>query len=238
MGGTQTDVKLLVDGKRTDGRGPGDMRPFKIEAGVLERADGSAYVELGETHAYASVYGPVEMHPRHALRPDKGVLKVRYNMLPFSVSDRKRPGPDRRSREIGKVTREAFESVVLLEKYPRSAIEIDINVVQADAGTRVVGLTAASVALADAGIAMTDLLSSCAAGKIDGTVVLDLNGIEDNCGEADVPVAVTGRGKHITLLQMDGLLTKDELSQAIKYATDGCNQLYEAQKDALRRRYK
>jgi|TARA_Y100000310_G_scaffold194360_1_gene194331 exosome complex component RRP41 len=237
MGGTETDIPLLVDGKRNDGRTIDQMRPVKIEAGVLERADGSAYVELGETHAIAAVYGPKEMHPRHALIPNKGVLKVRYSMLPFSVGDRKRPGPDRRSREIAKVTREAFESVVLLDKYPRSAIEIDINIMQADAGTRVVGLTAASVALADAGIAMTDLISSCASGKIEDTVVLDLNGLEDNCGQADVPIAMTGKGEQIALMQMDGLMTKEELNQAMEYAVTGCKELHKAQVDALRRRY-
>jgi exosome complex component RRP41 len=228
----------MVDGKRNDGRTADQMRNIKIEAGVLDRADGSAYVELGKTHAIAAVYGPKECHPRRVMNPAKGVLKVRYSMLPFSVSDRKRPGPDRRSREIAKVTREAFESVILLDKYPRSAIEIDINILQADAGTRVTGLTAASVALADAGIQMKDLVSSCAAGKIADTVVLDLDGLEDNCGQADVPVATTGKDNKITLMQMDGLMTKAELQQAMKYAIQGCSTIHKAQQDALRRRYK
>jgi len=238
MGGTPTDIPLIVDGKRNDGRAPDELRPTKVEAGVLERADGSAYVEVGNTHAFAAVYGPREMHPKHALVPDKAVLKVRYSMLPFSVSDRKRPGPDRRSREISKVTREAFESVVLLDQYPRSAIELYIEIMQADAGTRVAGINAASVALADAGILMKDLVASCAAGKVADTVVLDLNGLEDNCGQADVPIAMTGRDKKVTLMQMDGLMTREELKQALKYATSGCNTIYELQKDALRRRYK
>lgn len=237
MGGTHTDIPLMQNGKRNDGRLPNEIRPLKIEAGMLERADGSAYVELGNTHALAAVYGPREMHPRHSLLPDRGVLKVRYNMAPFSVSDRKKPGPDRRSKEISKVTKEAFESVILLDQYPRSAIEVDIEILQADAGTRVTGINAASVALADAGIAMKDLVASCAAGKIADTVVVDLNGLEDNCGQADVPVAMMGRNRKITLLQMDGLMTKDELEQALKYAMDGCSQIYEMQKDALRRRY-
>ena len=238
MGGIQADVPLIQNGKRTDGRTPDQMRPFRIETGILDRADGSAYIEMGGTHVIASVYGPTEMHPRHAMKPNTGVLKVRYNMLPFSVGDRKRPGPDRRSREIAKVTREAFESVILLDKYPRAAIELDINIMQADAGTRVAGINAASVALADAGIAMKDLVASCASGKIADTVVLDLSGIEDNCGQADVPIAMTGKDNKITLMQMDGIMTKEELHQAMKYAKDGCKQLYDAQKEALRRRYK
>ncbi len=230
-------VKLIINGKRTDGRKPDEIRPVKIEAGVLERADGSAYVEFGDTHALAAVYGPRELHPRHLTEPQQAVLRVKYDMAPFSVSDRKRPGPDRRSIEISKVTREALEPVVFLKNYPRTGIDVFIEILQADAGTRVAGITAASVALADAGIEMSDLVAACTAGKIDGVVVADVSGIEDNNGEADVPVALAGKHNQITLLQMDGQLTKEEFELALKYATDGCKKVYELQKEALKKKY-
>jgi len=236
MGG-QSDIDLIVDGKRLDGRKFDEMRPLKIEAGVLDRADGSAYVEMGGSHAIAAVYGPKEMHPKHLMNPQQAVLKTRYEMAPFSVSDRKRPGPDRRSHEISKVTRECLSPVVRLDHYPRTRIDLFIEILQADAGTRVTGITAASVALADAGIEMTDLVAACAAGKVDDTVVLDLNGAEDNNGQADLPIAYSPRMDKITLLQMDGLMTKDEFKQGLDYAIKGCKQIYELQKDALRRRY-
>ena len=46
--------KLIVDGKRLDGREPDELRPLKIEAGVLKRADGSAYVEMGKNKVLAA----------------------------------------------------------------------------------------------------------------------------------------------------------------------------------------
>ena len=73
----------------------------------------------------------------------------------------------------------------MLELYPRSKIRINIEIVSAEAGTRCVGLTAASVALADAGIPMTEMVVSVASGKINDIVVGDLNKEEDNYGEAD-----------------------------------------------------
>ena len=88
---------------RADGRAYNELRPIKIEVGVLERADGSAYVEVGGNKILASVYGPKETYMKRFLRPDSGVIKVRYNMAPFSVDSRKRPGPDRRSNEISKI---------------------------------------------------------------------------------------------------------------------------------------
>jgi len=229
--------KLIVDGKRLDGRLPDELRPLKIQAGVLKRADGSAYVELGENKVLAAVYGPREMHPRHLQQPDTAVLRCRYNMAPFSVEERKRPGPDRRSVEISKVTREAIEPVVSLELYPRSAIDVFIEILQADAGTRTTGITAASVALADAGVPMRDLVSAVAVGKVDETIVLDLNKQEDNWGTSDMPIALMPRKKLITLLQMDGHFTPEEFKQALALAFKGCGQIYEAQKQALRERY-
>jgi len=229
--------KLIVDGRRLDGRLPDEMRPLKIQAGVLKRADGSAYVELGDNKVLAAVYGPREMHPRHLQQPDTAVLRCRYNMAPFSVEDRKRPGPDRRSVEISKVTREAIQPVVFLELYPRSGIDVFIEILQADAGTRTTGITAASVALADAGVPMRDLISAIAVGKVDNTVVLDLNKQEDNWGTSDMPIALMPRKKFITLLQMDGHFTPEEFKHGLSLAFKGCEQIYEAQKQALREKY-
>ncbi len=234
----KTDIKLIDEkGMRIDGRRPDQLRPIKIEAGVLKRADGSAYLEWGKNKVLAAVYGPREAHPRHLQDSAKAIVQCRYNMAPFSVSDRKRPGPDRRSVEISKIISEALESVILTELFPRSSIDVFIEVLQANAGTRCAGLTAASVALADAGIPMKDLVVGCAAGKIGDKVVLDLGKEEDNFGQADVPLAIIPRTGEIVLLQMDGDMTQEELFKAIEMAKEASLRIYELQKEALRRRY-
>ncbi|MEM2282684.1 MAG: exosome complex exonuclease Rrp41 [Candidatus Hadarchaeales archaeon] len=229
--------RLIVDGKRLDGRAPDELRPVKLKVGVLKRADGSAYIEMGENKILVAVYGPQELHPRHLQQPEAATLRCRYNMAPFSVPERKKPGFDRRSMEISKVVREALEPVLFLNLYPRSVIDLYIEVLQADAGTRVAGVTASSVALADAGIPIRDLVSGVSVGKVDGTLVLDLNSEEDQNGETDMPVAMTGRDRRITLLQMDGELTREEFRKALELATKGCEQLYELQKQALKEKY-
>lgn len=231
-------MKLITaDGRRLDGRKADELRPVRIEAGVLRRADGSAYIEWGGNKVLAAVYGPREAHPRHLQDPARALVQCRYNMAPFSVSDRKRPGPDRRSVEISKVISEAFSSVVFKEQFPRTSVDIYIEVLQADAGTRCAGLTAASVALADAGVPMRDLVTSCASGKIDGVVCLDLNKEEDNFGEADCPMAIVPRTGEVVLLQMDGHLTYDEFQKAMQLSIGAAHRLYDMQRNALRRRY-
>lgn len=228
--------KLIVDGKRLDGRGFNDMRPIMFKAGVLKRADGSCYLEFGGNKVMAAVYGPREVHPRHMQNASRAIVRYRYNMASFSVEERKRPGPDRRSIEISKVSREALEGVVMEELYPRSAIDVFVEILQADAGSRVAGINAASVALADAGIPMKCLVSAVAVGKIDGQVVLDLNKDEDNYGSADLPIAMNQFGE-ITLCQMDGHLTEEEFGNALDMAVDGCKKIHELQKQALIEKY-
>jgi exosome complex component RRP41 len=234
---TNQDIGSKSPEERPDGRAFNELRPLKIEAGVLERADGSAYLEIGGNKVLAAVYGPREFHIRRFLKPNMAVLRCRYNMAPFSVDDRKRPGPDRRSVEISKITSEALSPSVFLEKFPRSSIDVFIEVIEAEGGTRCAGITAASVALADAGIPMRDMVVACAAGKSNGQVVMDLSEWEDKEGEADLPIAIMPRTGDITLLQMDGHLTTEEFDQAIELAKEGCMKISEEQKKAIMKRY-
>tara|TARA_B100002051_G_C16685675_1_gene612465 strand:- start:968 stop:1513 length:546 start_codon:yes stop_codon:yes gene_type:complete len=175
----------------------------------------------------------MEAHPRKIQRQDSAVLAVEYNMAPFSTTDRMRPGFNRRSKEISKVTKDALESVVLLELYPRSKIQVNIEIISAEAGTRCVGLTAASVALADAGIPMTDLVVSVASGKINDIVVCDLNKEEDNYGEADLPMGILPNTGELVFLQMDGNLSQEEFKQAWDYNMDAASRVHEIMKKAL-----
>jgi exosome complex component RRP41 len=169
--------------------------------------------------------------------PTRAIVQCNYNMASFSVSDRKRPGPDRRSQEISKIISEALEHVVFTHLFPRTSIDVYIEVLQANAGTRCAGLTAASVALADAGVPMKDLIASCASGRILDTIVLDLNKEEDNFGSADVPLGLVPRTGEIVLLQMDGDLSVEEFKTALSMSIDACQRIYNIQKEALKRKY-
>src|SRR5207247_9350942 len=126
----------------------------------------------------------------------------------------------------------AFSSVVFAEQFPRTAVDIFIEVLQADAGTRCAGLSAASVALADAGVPMRDLVASCASGKIEGVVCVDLNKDEDNFGDADCPMAIVPRTGEIALLQMYGHLTYDEFKKSMDLSLGATHPISELQRDA------
>jgi len=225
------------DGNRVDGRKPDEYRETKMEVGVLDEADGSAMVETGNTRVVASVFGPQKLHPRHLQESDRAVIKMRYNMAPFSVDDRMRPGPNRRAKEIGLVAKKALEPAVELEEFPKAGIDISMEILESDGGTRVTGINAAALALADAGIPMKGMVSATASGIVDDTVVLDVNGLEDKKGNADIPIATINGGDEITLLQMDGDISKETLDEALSLAKQGCTNLYEEQRQALLEKY-
>ena len=229
----------LIDkkGVRLDGRKADELRPVKVQVGVLPNADGSAYIEHGKNKILVGVFGPREVHPKHLSMSDRMVIKCRYHMAPFSVQERKSPAPSRREVELSKVIRESLEPSVFVDLYPRTGIDVFIEVLQADGGTRCAAITAASLAIADAGIPLRDLVVACAAGKIDDTVVLDLYDAEDKLGMADVPVAYMPNLNAVTLLQMDGVLAPEEFETAVNMAIEGCKKIYTVQKEALRTKY-
>lgn len=225
--------------KRFDNRKFDELRPIEIEVGVLDQADGSAMFKIGKTVAIAGVFGPMEKHPRRFQEANRAVLDCKYNMLPFSVSERKRPGPGRREIELGLIMNFALGRSVMLDDFPKMGIEVHTEIVQADAGTRCASICAASLALAHAGIPMRDLVSSVAVGKIGGSIVLDLTKEEEDHpeGATDIPIAYLPKDDEITLLQLDGMVKPDELKKAIALGIEGCKRINELQKKALRDKY-
>ncbi len=231
--------KLIQNGKRVSGRTFTELRsPLKITAGVLKQADGSAMIEWGKNRIIAAVYGPHEVFPKFLTDNKKALVKARYVMAPFSsLEDHGRSGPNRRSIEISKVAKHVFENTILLNKFPRTVIDVHMDVVQSDGGTRIAAITAASVALADAGIPMKDLVSGVAVGKVDGELVVDLDKLEDNYGESDAAVVVSPRTGELLLFQMEGLLTPDEVKRTARLATEAALKVREIQVAALKERY-
>lgn len=231
--------RKLIDenGLRVDGRRLDELRPIKMEVGILDKANGSAYIEHGKNRIMVGVYGPREAHPKHIAHADRAVVRCRYHMAPFSVEERKSPAPSRREFELSKVIRESLEPCIMSEFYPRTSIDIFIEVLQSDGGSRCAGITAASLALADAGIPLRELVAACAVGKIEGNIALDLSDVEDKAGEADLPVALMPKSNCVSLLQMDGVLTEEEFNQAFDMAIAACRKISNIQVEALKRKY-
>lgn len=227
--------------KRLDGRKVDELREVEAKVGVIPRADGSAIFKIGDTVAYAAVYGPRSLYPRFLQNPEKGILRCNYNMMPFSgCGERIRPGGNRRSKEISYVTEKALMTVIDLDEFPNAVVDVFIELPQTDAGTRCAGICAASMALADAGITMKDLVVSLSTGRVGDKILVDLTYEEEAYKEesvADMPIAFLGRTGEITLLQLDGEMTKEDIKKAIELGKKAGQKLYELQIKALKEKY-
>jgi len=224
---------------RENGRKLDELRPISAKVGVIPNADGSAMFQIGNTKAYAAVYGPRELYPRFLQNPSKGILRVNYNMMPFAGhGDRVRPGPNRRSKEISLVAAKALAPVVDLSQFPNAVVDVFIELPQTDAGTRCAGICAASMALADAGLPMRDLVASMSMGYMDGSIVADIDAHEDcDLGATDIPVAFLPNSNKLTLMQMDGKISQPELKKLLDVGLQMCKKINAVQVKALKAKY-
>ena len=170
--------------------------------------------------------------------PDKGIIRCEYTMLPFSVTERAKPGLSRRSKEISMISGNALSSVVDLKRFPGTVIDVQIMILQANASTRCAGINAAAMALAHAGIVMKEMISSVSIGKIDDKIVQDITKKEEDWeegeGPTDIPFSLTSRGKEITHLQLDGKIQTHRFKEAYDSAINACNKILAYQIRALK----
>lgn len=225
--------------KRSDGRAWDEIRPITAKAGVIPRADGSAMFKIGNTLAYAAVYGPRDLHPKFMQDPQKGILRCHYSMMPFSGhGERVRPGTSRRSSEISMLISKALLPVLDLHDFPNAVVDVFVSLPETDAGTRCAGISAAAMALADAGLYMKDLVASLSMGYYKGRIMADVNGCEDcEIGVADIPIAYIPTMDKFSLLQLDGEIPKQDLIKALELGKKKALEIYKVQQETLKKKF-
>ncbi|MHC4103926.1 MAG: polyribonucleotide nucleotidyltransferase [Planctomycetota bacterium] len=206
----QVVKKLLLSGKRSDGRGYNDIRKIDCEVGILPRTHGSALFTRGETQSIVSVtLGTV----RDAQIID-GLLEeyaqnftLHYNFPPFSVGEvRPMRGPGRREIGHGALAEKALEQVKPPTDKFAYTIRIISDITESNGSSSMASVCGGTLALLDAGVPMTKPVAGISIGLIsdkDGRYELltDIAGEEDHYGEMDFKVAGTLDG--ITAIQLD-----------------------------------
>ncbi|MEM4640911.1 MAG: exosome complex exonuclease Rrp41 [Candidatus Pacearchaeota archaeon] len=230
---------------RPDGRAFDETRKIEAKINVIKRADGSAFFAFGNSKAIAAVYGPRQLYPQHLQNPKKAILRCYYDMISFSVAERKRPGPSRRSLEISDEITRALEPAVLLEPFPNTVIDVYVEILEADASTRCAAINAASMALASAGVPMSELVTAVSVGKVGNAIVVDLSHDEEQYkikkdgkeikAATDIALAFLPRSKKLSLLHLDGHITLSELKEALELGKKVCLKLETIQKQALKK---
>lgn len=218
---------LSPEGLRVDGRRPNELRKLTCKLGVLNQADGSAFLEQGNTKILASVYGPHDMNRRSQALHDRAFINCQFSMATFSTSERRRqPRGDRRSVEVSLALKGIFEEAILIELFPQSMIDIYVQVLQSDGGNKCACINAATMALIDAGIPMKDFVCATSAGYIEDCPVLDLNYLEETSGGPDLTIATLPKSGKLIYIQMDAKLHADNLTIVLDTAVQGSKQVH------------
>ncbi|MET3208337.1 UNVERIFIED_CONTAM: ribonuclease PH [Paenibacillus sp. PvR008] len=235
---------------RSNGRNGDELRPMKLTAGVNKYAEGSVFIEVGETKVICTATVE-ERVPPFMKGQGKGWVTAEYSMLPRATHTRNQREAARgkltgRTMEIQRLIGRALRSVVNLQALGERTITLDCDVIQADGGTRTTSITGSFVALAIAvnKIALqhklpvfpiTDFLASVSVGVVGGKALLDLNYEEDSKAKVDMNLVMTGGGKYVELQGTgeESPFDRQELDQLLSLGEQGILQMIERQKEVL-----
>ncbi len=232
--------QISLEGLRQDGRRPGELRRITfsmgsfvlrictncIKKGVNNKANGSAICEMGCTKVIALVDGPKQLQQKE--ESAKGKINCTIFMTNFATAQHKdNPKRQLKMRDVAQVIRDVFETMVTLEQYAMSQIDIHIIVLQNDGGYKSAAINAATLALIDAGINMKDLMVSSTAGFVDGICCSDLLYAEEKKEGSSVSVAYApAKGKLAHMSVISPKMSTTSLATSIDTAIEGCKQIY------------
>ncbi|EFX76389.1 hypothetical protein DAPPUDRAFT_213979 [Daphnia pulex] len=220
--------ELLSDqGLRIDGRKPNELRRIRCSLGIFSQADGSAYLEQGNTKVLAAVYGPHEIRgSKSKALHDKAFVNCQYSTATFSMGERKRrPRGDRKSTEMSTHLEETFAAAIRTELYPRSQIDIFVEVLQADGGNYTACVNAAMMALVDAGVPLKDTVVSCTASLVKDVPLVDVNHVERSGGSPELVVSILPHSGEIVYMSLTQRFHIDHLSKVLDTAIKGCKDI-------------
>ncbi|KAF8350677.1 ribosomal protein S5 domain 2-type protein [Amanita rubescens] len=216
------------------GRNAGDVRPIFLQPGLINQANGSAYIETERTKIACAVYGPRQS--KNVAYHEKGKLNVEVKFAPFSCHQRRAPLRDAEDRSLSLAIYQALVPAVRLELLPKSTIDVFITVVEADGIDACIAAatTAASTALADAGIEMIGLVTSCSAAIVGGEVWLDLTEAETQLSIGSLVLACLPALGTITSIWQTGSMTMKESFQCMNQCQSQCTDIHGVVAQALR----
>ncbi|MGY5485450.1 ribonuclease PH [Paenibacillus sp. ALE2] len=235
---------------RSNGRNGDELRPMKLTAGVNKYAEGSVFIEVGETKVICTATVE-ERVPPFMKGQGKGWVTAEYSMLPRATHSRNQREAARgkltgRTMEIQRLIGRALRSVVNLQALGERTITLDCDVIQADGGTRTTSITGSFVALAIAVnkiaiqhklpiFPITDFLASVSVGVVGDKALLDLNYEEDSKAKVDMNLVMTGSGKYVELQGTgeESPFDRHELDQLLSLGEQGILQMIERQKEVL-----
>lgn len=234
---------------RAGGRSNNALRPVVIERHYTKYAEGSVLITFGDTRVLCTATVE-DVVPAFLRGKGSGWVTAEYAMLPRSSSSRivREASKKGRAQEISRLIGRSLRNVIDLDTLGERQVILDCDVLQADGGTRTAAITGAYIALADAvgglcesgAISQSPLLGQCAAvsvGMVEGDVFLDLDYAEDSAADVDMNVVMRSDGHFIEVqgCAEGDAFPRSDLNRLLDVAEKGIEELFQIQREALRR---
>eukprot|EP00798_Chlamydomonas_sp_ICE-L_P029343 gene29343-8897_t len=189
--------ELLVDGLRKDGRGHEEFRSVFVDTKVISQAKGSAYAEFNNTKVMVGVYGPRQSERKVGFS-ELGRVQVDVRLTTFAAGKLGKQAQMSFERSMAAAMQQALSASVLLDRIPKACVDVMVMVLESGGSDLAVATTAASVALADAGIEIKDLVPTCQVARLNGAFVLDPSLEEEMHQEGSMLLALMPASNEIT----------------------------------------
>lgn len=219
-----------VDWVRPDGRGFHQCRPAYLRTGAVNSASGSAYIEIGNTKVIVSVFGPRESK-KAMMYSDIGRLNCNVSYTTFATPTR---GQVSDCKEISARLHKALEGAIILDTFPKTTVDVFALVLESGGSDLPVVISCASLALADAGIMLYDLISSVSASCLGKNIVIDPVSEEESYQEGGLMITSMASRKEITQLAISGEWSTPNLHEAMELCLMACSKLGEVMRACLK----
>lgn len=223
------------EGLRVDGRRWNELRRFECQINTHPNSsDGSAYVEQGHTKIVCMVQGPMEPKLRSQIDTNNANIEVNISIANFATIHRKkRLKNEKRIVELKTAIENTLHQSVMTKLYPRTLIQINLQVLAQDGGLLAAMTNAATLALIDAGISMYDYVSAVSAGLYDQFPLLDLNTLEEH-DMSYLTIGVIGKSEKLALLMLENKMPLDKLEDVLGLAIVGGHKIRDLMDEEVR----
>ncbi|XP_027152213.1 exosome complex component RRP41-like [Coffea eugenioides] len=215
---------------RSDGRHFHQCRPAFLRTNAVNSASGSAYAEFGNTKVIVSVFGPRESK-KAMMYSDVGRLNCNVSYTTFATVHRNQ-GSD--SKELSSMLYKALEGAIILESFPKTTVDVFALVLESGGSDLPVIISCASLALADAGILLYDLVAAVSVSCLGKNLVIDPSLEEESPQDGSFMISCMPSRNEITQLTLTGEWSTPKISEAMELCLDACSKLAKIMRSSLR----
>ncbi|PIN07659.1 Exosomal 3'-5' exoribonuclease complex, subunit Rrp41 [Handroanthus impetiginosus] len=223
-------IQADSDWVRPDGRSFHQCRPAFLRTGAVNSASGSAYAEFGNTKVIVSVFGPRESK-KAMMYSDTGRLNCNVTYTTFATPLRGQP-PE--TKDLSSMLHKALEGAIILKSFPKTTVDVFALVLESGGSDLPVITTCASLALADAGIMLYDMVASVSVSCLGKNLLIDPVSEEESYQDGSLVITCMPSRNEVTQMTVTGEWSTPKIHEAMQLCLDACSKLGKIMRSCLK----